>query len=191
MRVCSFPSEPYDIKECPETSGDHMGRVAPSRFSVGRSIYPSAPRQLLDPRVALGPTICLRAVVAGRIPTWAIGQSTKGPRVPPCQPHHHPPEGPSPAAAPPPPTLPVHIPSLTLDTMALSAVFKRVLFIAAVALAAVSDVEATRVMTRPKNFNGTATNHAVTKRASSGKVNAAYFTNWYVLPLGLSVSAFR
>ncbi|KAI1798302.1 glycoside hydrolase superfamily [Ganoderma leucocontextum] len=64
--------------------------------------------------------------------------------------------------------------------MALSAVFKRVLFIAAVALAAVSDVEAMRVMRRPANYNGTATNHAVSKRAASGKVNAAYFTNWAI-----------
>ncbi len=65
--------------------------------------------------------------------------------------------------------------------MALSAAFKRVLFIAAVALAAVADVGATQVMRRPETYkdapsNGTKAVHA---RATSGKVNAAYFTNWY------------
>lgn len=73
--------------------------------------------------------------------------------------------------------------------MALSVVFKRVLFIATVALAVVSDVEATQIMARPANYNGTVTNHALDKRDGSGQINAAYFTNWCV-PSALSVSVF-
>ncbi|PIL27429.1 hypothetical protein GSI_10577 [Ganoderma sinense ZZ0214-1] len=64
--------------------------------------------------------------------------------------------------------------------MALSAAFKRVLFIAAVALAAVADVQATQVMRRPAAYKDAPNNAAqsVHARATSGKVNAAYFTNW-------------
>ncbi|KAM5531156.1 hypothetical protein V8D89_015177 [Ganoderma adspersum] len=64
--------------------------------------------------------------------------------------------------------------------MALSAAFKRVLFIAAVALAAVVDVQATQVMRRPTTYKDAPNNatQSVHARATSGKVNAAYFTNW-------------
>ncbi len=156
------------IARRPATTTWAASRRRDSAWALHLSIRPST---VSGPRVVLG----LWSLVAGRVP-WG---STKAPWTPPCQPHHHPPEGPTLAAVPPPPTLPAHIP-LSSDIMALSAVFKRVLFIAVVALAAVSDVEATRVMSRPANFNGTATNHAVNKRAASGKVNAAYFTNWCV-----------
>ena len=71
--------------------------------------------------------------------------------------------------------------------MALSAVFKRVLFIAAVALAAVANVEATTSKPRPAHHKISAnlfkTVHdetkavALSKRASA-KVNAAYYPNW-------------
>ena len=74
--------------------------------------------------------------------------------------------------------------------MALSAAFKRVLFIAAVALAAVADVQATQVMRRPAAYKDAPNNatQSVHARATSGKVNAAYFTNWYGVPVsGISV----
>ena len=64
--------------------------------------------------------------------------------------------------------------------MALSAALKRVLFIAAVAFAAVADVEATQVMRRPAAYKDAPNTKSVHARAASGKVNAAYFTNWYV-----------
>ena len=65
--------------------------------------------------------------------------------------------------------------------MALSASIKRVLFIAAVALAAVADVEATAIQPRPAHYKVRANQmRAASKRASS-KVNAAYYPNWCVV----------
>ncbi|KAI0708099.1 glycosyl hydrolases family 18-domain-containing protein [Cerioporus squamosus] len=69
--------------------------------------------------------------------------------------------------------------------MALSATLKRVLFVAAVALAALVVVDATQVMHRPAAYKdaprkvatGAAETKVIHKRAS-GKVQAAYFTNW-------------
>ncbi|KAM5544518.1 hypothetical protein V8D89_001416 [Ganoderma adspersum] len=64
--------------------------------------------------------------------------------------------------------------------MALSACIKRVLFIAAVALAAVADVEATAIQPRPAHYKVRANQmRAASKRASS-KVNAAYYPNWAI-----------
>lgn len=58
VRVCSFPSEPYDIKDCPATGHDHMGRVAPSRFGMGApSVHPPFDR--------FGPSRRLGLVVVG------------------------------------------------------------------------------------------------------------------------------
>ncbi len=84
--------------------------------------------------------------------------------------------------------------------MALTSSITRVLFFAAVALAAVADVEATAGQPRPAHHN-IRTNQLskiaraetkavdVSKRASSGKVNAAYYPNWYVVVIFvLSVS---
>ena len=70
--------------------------------------------------------------------------------------------------------------------MALSTSLKRVFVIAAVALVAVAGVRATAVMHRPGHFNATA--HRVSKRATSGKINGAYYPNWCVV-FKLSVSA--
>ncbi|PIL35115.1 hypothetical protein GSI_02903 [Ganoderma sinense ZZ0214-1] len=69
--------------------------------------------------------------------------------------------------------------------MALTSSFTRVLFIAAVALAAVADVEASK--TRPAHHK-ISTNlskageeaEVVSKRASSGKINGAYYPNWAI-----------
>ena len=63
--------------------------------------------------------------------------------------------------------------------MAPSTSLKRVFVIAAVALVAVAGVQATAVMHRPGHFNATA--HRVRKRASSGKINGAYYPNWCVV----------
>ena len=70
----------------------------------------------------------------------------------------------------------------------------RVLFVAAVALAAVTDIEAMTSKSRPAhskiraNPSNAEREDAVVvgKRASSGKVNGAYYPNWCVL-FGLSV----
>ena len=70
--------------------------------------------------------------------------------------------------------------------MAFSTSLKRVFFIAAVALVAVAGVQATAVMHRLGHFNVTA--HQVSKRATSGKINGAYYPNWCVV-FKLSVSS--
>ncbi|PIL35013.1 hypothetical protein GSI_02800 [Ganoderma sinense ZZ0214-1] len=59
--------------------------------------------------------------------------------------------------------------------MALSTSIRRVLFIAAIALVAVTGVEATAAMHRPGNYNQTT--HQIDKRATSGKINGAYYPN--------------
>ncbi|KAM5536903.1 hypothetical protein V8D89_009450 [Ganoderma adspersum] len=59
--------------------------------------------------------------------------------------------------------------------MAFSTSLKRVFVVAAVALVAVAGVQATAVMHRPGHYNRTA--HQVSKRASSGKINGAYYPN--------------
>ncbi|OSD07914.1 carbohydrate-binding module family 5 protein [Trametes coccinea BRFM310] len=71
--------------------------------------------------------------------------------------------------------------------MALSSFMRRFCMIAAVALSALTLVNATEVMQRPPTYKNHPHNvttqhkvrpHVVHKRASSGKVQAAYFTNW-------------
>ena len=78
----------------------------------------------------------------------------------------------------------------------MSATLKRVLFLAAVALAALVVVDATQVMQRPATYknaphkvqtNTTAEPKVVHKRANT-HVQAAYFTNWCVVVGGHSLS---
>ena len=72
--------------------------------------------------------------------------------------------------------------------MALTSSLTRVLFIAAIALAAVADVEATANKPRPAHYKirtslskvGDET-EAVSKRATSGRINGAYYPNWCVM----------
>ncbi|OJT13446.1 Endochitinase B1 [Trametes pubescens] len=76
--------------------------------------------------------------------------------------------------------------------MALSAFLRRGILLAAVTLTALALVNATEVMRRPPTFKNhphsvdtqrKVNPHVVHKRATSGsKVQAAYFTNWYVAP---------
>ena len=74
--------------------------------------------------------------------------------------------------------------------MTLSAVLRRVYLLAAVTASALILVNATQVMQRPPTFKNAPHNvstqhkvkpHVVHKRATSQKVQAAYFTNWYAL----------
>ena len=71
--------------------------------------------------------------------------------------------------------------------MAFSSNMRRVFFLLSVGLAALLAVNATQVMHRPDNFKKTPHKFAegdvepeqIFKRAAAtGKVNAAYFTNW-------------
>ncbi|KAJ3012136.1 hypothetical protein NUW54_g1959 [Trametes sanguinea] len=71
--------------------------------------------------------------------------------------------------------------------MALSSFMRRFCMVAAVALSALCLVNATEVMQRPPTYKNHPHNvttqhkvhpHVIHKRASTGKVQAAYFTNW-------------
>ncbi len=71
--------------------------------------------------------------------------------------------------------------------MPLAASIKRVIFIAAVALAAVADVEATAIQLRPAHYGARTNQMRAASRRASSKVNAAYYPNWCVVSK-LSVS---
>ena len=66
----------------------------------------------------------------------------------------------------------------------------KMVLLAFAAFAAVLSVSATQVMHRPSNYKdtpnkykvGNASAHVIHKRAGA-KVQAAYFTNWFVLPI--------
>lgn len=88
-------------------------------------------------------------------------------------------------------TCPVRATSLLSPNMALSAFLRRGILLTAVTLTALTLVNATEVMRRPPTFKNhphsvdtqrKVNPHVVHKRATSGsKVQAAYFTNWYVV----------
>lgn len=70
--------------------------------------------------------------------------------------------------------------------MAFSTNMRRVFFLLAAGMAALLAVNATQVMRRPEAFKNTPHKFAegkvepetIYKRAATGKVQAAYFTNW-------------
>lgn len=97
-------------------------------------------------------------------------------------------------------TCPVRATFLLSFNMALSAFLRRGMLLAAVTLAAAAFVNATEVMRRPPTFKNhphsaetqrKVNPHVVHKRATSGsKVQAAYFTNWYVASHFIRISLF-
>lgn len=97
-------------------------------------------------------------------------------------------------------TCPVRATFLLSFNMALSAFLRRGILLAAVTLAALALVNATEVMRRPPTFKNhphsaetqrKVNPHVVHKRATSGsKVQAAYFTNWYVASRFIRISLF-